>query len=185
MSSTRASAVCPTMRTSRPRCRRPVLPRDPSRRRLRSGDEACSDGIAPQASAAIITSPKAAASVDRSSLTSPSRGMPSGAARRKSGSVTALRITANPPASNATRNASIICSRTSCARDAPIARRTANPRRRPSARTRNRFATLAHAINNTTVTAPSSTHRDVLAVGPTMRSSTGSTTALCCSMIRA
>ena len=32
----------------------------------------------------------------------------------------------------------------------------------PSARTRNRFATLAHAMSSTTVTAPSSTHRDVL-----------------------
>ena len=31
------------MSRSRPTCRRPVLPRDPSRRRPRSGDEACSD----------------------------------------------------------------------------------------------------------------------------------------------
>ena len=80
--------------------------------------------------------------------------MPSGAARRKSGSVTALSTTASTPASNATRNASAICSRTSCARDAPIARRTARSRRRPSARTRNRLATLAHAMSSTTATAP-------------------------------
>ena len=138
-----------------------MLPRVPSRRRLRSGDDACSAGTAPQASAASTTSTNAAASVGRSSLTRPSRGMPSGAARRKSGSVTALRITASTPASNATTNASTICSRTSCARDAPIARRTARSRRRPSARTRKRFATLAQAMSSTTVTAPSSTHRDV------------------------
>ena len=45
-----------------PQWRRPVLPRPPSRSRPRSGDEACSAGIAPQASAATSTSPNAAAS---------------------------------------------------------------------------------------------------------------------------
>ena len=48
--------------------------------------------------AASSTSPNAAATVARSSPARPSRGIPSGAARRKSGSVTALRTTARTPA---------------------------------------------------------------------------------------
>ena len=71
-----------------PSCRRPVLPRPPRAGALRSGDDARSAGTTPHASATSTTSTNAAASVGRSSRRAASRGMPSGAARRKSGSVT-------------------------------------------------------------------------------------------------
>ena len=80
---------------------RPVLPRVASRSRLRSGDEACSAGMTPHAIAARTTSPKAAASVGASSATAPSRGMPSGAARKNIGRVIALSTMAVPPARTA------------------------------------------------------------------------------------
>ena len=56
---------------------------------------------------------------------------------------------AQHPASAATTIASAICDRISCPRAAPMARRTARSRCRPSARTMNRFATFAHAISST------------------------------------
>src|SRR5690606_15866678 len=59
-----------------------------------------------------------------------------------------------PPAP-ASRIASAICERTSPARPAPSARCTARSRRRPSARTSSRLATLAHAISSTIPTVPS------------------------------
>ena len=72
-----------------------------------------------------------------------------------------------------------------CTRDAPRACRTARSRRRPSARTTKRLATFAHAMSRTTETAPSRTHSEVRTVGPTNRSSIGSTTARYWSMKRA
>ena len=64
---------------------------------------------------------------------------------------------ATPPASAATTIASAICTRMSCPRVAPIARRTARSRWRPSARTMKRFATLAQAMSRTIADAAKST----------------------------
>ena len=59
---------------------------------------------------------------------------------------------ATPPA-NASSTLSTSSWRTIRPRDAPIASRTAISRRRPAARTRNRFATFAHATSSTSPTA--------------------------------
>ena len=160
ISRTSARAVCATTSASRAQRRRPVTPRPPSRSRVSSCAAPRTAGTSPQARAANRAAPRVKSRVVPLRWTSSSRGMPAGAARRNAGKATQASTTARMPASPATITASAICSRISCPRAAPTARRTARSRWRPSARTRKRFATLAQAMSRTMPTAASSTHSE-------------------------
>ena len=71
------------------------------------------------------------------------------------------RTRAAPPAIDSNRLSTSIC-RAILNRDAPSAARTANSFRRAAARASKRLATLAHAISNTSPTAPKRIFKAVL-----------------------
>ncbi len=176
---TSATASAISVTTKALRAQPPLTPRaeplPPCRRpSARSTRDTCHAGASPKITLASSEAASANASADRSTVTSSSRGRSAGASA--SSAVTPHRAIRMPPApaSSASTMLSVSICRTSRIRPAPTAARTTSSRPRADARASSRFATFAHAINNTNPTAASSTN-NVCLVSPTIISCSGTT----------
>ncbi len=160
MSSTTAIAISTATKTLCVRCRAPLDPRPPSFSvSCMSGRIVFSAGTSPNTIPVTTEIPRVKNITRPSSPISSDRGKVCGSAARIA---RVPHFASNSPIAPPTIP-SITLSVKSCRITrlglAPSAERIANSRERPVDRASSKFATFAHAINNTKLTAPSSTSR--------------------------
>ena len=170
-SSTSASATSPATSTARVRfCRKPEPVRPPPSLRVapRSARDPCSAGISPNSTPAPSETSSAKSITRQSAATrtpsAPIRGSPTVLTDSSARMPAMPRARPSAPPIVASTMLSVSSCRMMRARPAPRAVLSAISRLRPRARTSCRLATLAHAINRTKPTAPSSTRRRVRAL---------------------
>ena len=142
----------------------------------RSMRDACTAGTTPNSRLAATEATSVKASTRPSIPISAARGSPSGASATNAATPQRASTRPAPADTAASSRLSVINCATIRPRPAPSAARTASSLARPVARAISRFATFAHAINNTRPTAPNSS----ISVGlesPTSCSRSGTTAA--------
>ncbi len=146
------------MRARRVRWPLPCVPRPPALRPGAASAVACSAGTRPKRMPVAAVRASANQSTGPSRRIASVRGVPRGAIASSASMPQPPSTTPAMPPIAASSRLSVSSCRTSRPRPAPSATRTATSRARAEARASSRLATLAHAINSTNATAPSSTH---------------------------
>ena len=163
-SSTSASATWTTTSVLRARCRSllALSVRPPPRSEAPTcGPAYLITGIDPKSNPATSEMPSVNSSTTPSIPISSSRGRFVGASVTSSRSAPYASPSPTRPPHTPSATLSVSSSRAMCPRPAPSAARIASSCCRPSARTRSRLATLAHAISRTRPIVPISSHSDV------------------------
>ena len=150
------SATSTVTSTARTRCFRPVPPWFPSRKALNPDRPTRSAGSKPKPSVVSTVESAATVRIRRSTAGRVASGSVGGTRLENRGTVTtATSRPSTPPRDVSTMLCVTIC-RTSRARPAPSATRTANSRSCAAARARSRFARLAHIRSSRQMLAPAS-----------------------------